>query len=86
MCRNQRSKYLYVTKERDGFQGVLVFLKYPHMHIETLGDAVETCAQNPKVCPTAETLGSIINLSLWAESVEGEFEITNIYMYIYIYR
>jgi hypothetical protein len=39
------------------------------------GDAVETCAQNPKVCPTAETLGSIINLSLWAEGVEGEFEV-----------
>ena len=36
------------------------------------GDQTVTCAEDPKVCPTAKDLADIKSIEIWAEGVKGD--------------
>ena len=39
------------------------------------GEPINTCASDPKYCPTAEDLATITALEVWAEGSEGTFHL-----------
>merc|ERR1712136_553247 len=36
------------------------------------GEQLVTCAEDPSVCPTAETLSNLRRITLWAEGAKGD--------------
>eukprot|EP00536_Pseudo-nitzschia_multiseries_P015361 jgi/Psemu1/327873/estExt_fgenesh1_pg.C_8680004 len=51
---------------------VLPFSSFSSHWDEATGETTVTCAEDPSVCPTPETLRDMKTMSFWAEGVEGD--------------
>jgi len=45
------------------------------MRLLSQGEPINSCAEYPDYCPTSTDLATIKTLEVWAEGVEGAFEI-----------
>jgi hypothetical protein len=57
------------------FYNYLVFLTEMLSILLSQGEPINTCASDPKYCPTAEDLATITALEVWAEGSAGAFHL-----------